>query len=112
MSYYLAGKVLVIVLVIANVSTSTLPLDSPSEIDSNGYGLFGQSIRRVRQASNNICLLPPITPGGGFCLASFRMFTFNVNSRNCESYIYGGCGGTKNLFETKDACEKACGGRF
>ncbi|CAL8091994.1 unnamed protein product [Orchesella dallaii] len=110
MSYYLAGKVLVIVLVIANVSTSTLPLDSPSELDSNSYGLLAQSIRRVRQVSNSICFLPPIE-GNVSCYAYSRQFTYNSSTKSCESYAYGGCHGTKNLFNTKADCQRACGGR-
>ncbi|CAL8091998.1 unnamed protein product [Orchesella dallaii] len=107
MSYCQTGAIFVVVLVIANVSTSTLPLDSSADIASNGYGL-----RQIRQASSSICSLPvpPVTQKIG-CLAYFSGYIFNNNTRRCESYAHSGCSAIKNLFDTKDACEKTCGGR-
>lgn len=44
------------------------------------------------------------------CLDRFQRFWFNVNSGKCENIIYGGCGATKNNFETLAECEYACEG--
>lgn len=35
-------------------------------------------------------------------------YTYNPNSNACEQFVYGGCGGTANNFETEDACNNKC----
>ena len=55
------------------------------------------------------CALPPQI---GHCRAMFVMFFFNSTSRRCESFVYGGCGGNGNKFETKEECSSACGNCF
>ncbi len=57
-------------------------------------------------AGGNICELPLET---GPCRALFMAFGFNTDSGECEQFVYGGCGGNANRFETKAACEQACG---
>lgn len=53
----------------------------------------------------NICKLPSET---GPCLGYIPMFYFNFNSGRCESFIYGGCRGNENRFETIEECENSC----
>jgi len=56
----------------------------------------------------NICHLPPISPGPAGCMGFSQKWTFSKSEGQCVSYIYGGCHGTKNLFDTKEKCEKKC----
>uniref|UniRef100_A0A8C3PI67 BPTI/Kunitz inhibitor domain-containing protein n=1 Tax=Calidris pygmaea TaxID=425635 RepID=A0A8C3PI67_9CHAR len=51
-------------------------------------------------------------PGTGNCKALFRRFFFNASSQQCEEFIYGGCGGNRNNFETKGECFQACSHHF
>ncbi len=44
----------------------------------------------------------------GMCKAAFPRFYYDSSTKNCESFIYGGCQGNENNFETKDQCEKTC----
>lgn len=44
------------------------------------------------------------------CLAYIPKFRYNAENETCEQYIYGGCNKTENLFDTKEDCEKICGG--
>ena len=44
----------------------------------------------------------------GTCRASFKRFHFNVDSGMCEEFLYGGCAGNANNFETKRDCEVMC----
>ncbi|KAG5837305.1 hypothetical protein ANANG_G00237890 [Anguilla anguilla] len=44
----------------------------------------------------------------GSCRAAFPRFYYNGTS--CESFIYGGCEGNGNNFETVEACNAACNG--
>ncbi len=51
------------------------------------------------------CNLPKIV---GMCKAAFPRFYYDSATNNCESFIYGGCQGNENNFETQDNCEKTC----
>uniref|UniRef100_A0A224Y1X6 Pancreatic trypsin inhibitor n=1 Tax=Rhipicephalus zambeziensis TaxID=60191 RepID=A0A224Y1X6_9ACAR len=44
----------------------------------------------------------------GHCRASVPMWYFDAYERMCKKFIYGGCQGNKNRFETKAACEATC----
>jgi hypothetical protein len=55
------------------------------------------------------CSLPPddSVNTGVACMGYFPIYFYNATTKACESYIYGGCGGTLNQFESQDACQKA-----
>uniref|UniRef100_A0A0C9SDN8 Putative serine proteinase inhibitor n=1 Tax=Amblyomma americanum TaxID=6943 RepID=A0A0C9SDN8_AMBAM len=55
---------------------------------------------------NAICRLPP---DEGICRASIPRFYFNPAEGKCSFFIYGGCEGNENNFETIEECEKTCG---
>ncbi|XP_051963421.1 papilin-like [Xyrauchen texanus] len=42
----------------------------------------------------------------GLCKASIRRFYYNNGA--CEPFIYGGCGGNKNNYETEETCMTTC----
>ena len=53
-----------------------------------------------------ICdLLPKV----GSCKCRFLRWFFNTNSSQCELFIYGGCHGNKNQFQTLNECNDICG---
>lgn len=51
------------------------------------------------------CGLPAET---GPCNAAFQRWYFNADAGQCEQFVWGGCGGNANNFETLAACEAAC----
>ncbi|ETN85468.1 Kunitz/Bovine pancreatic trypsin inhibitor domain protein [Necator americanus] len=51
------------------------------------------------------CSLPIET---GVCFAAFRRYAFDDTQGRCVSFIYGGCGGNENNFETLEECENTC----
>jgi hypothetical protein len=62
--------------------------------------------RNSKSISGNICGLQKMV---GPCRALIPRFFFNVESKKCESFFYGGCQGNENNFESEDECKNACG---
>ena len=54
---------------------------------------------------SKICELPPAP---GHCRAQFRRWYFNINSRKCSWFTFGGCKGNLNNFRSEEACISAC----
>ena len=44
----------------------------------------------------------------GTCKGSLLRFAYDAEKDVCEQFTYGGCGGTKNNFRTREACEATC----
>ena len=53
-----------------------------------------------------VCALPSET---GNCRGFIPRYFHNNDTGRCEEFIYGGCGGNQNNFETKEECERTCG---
>jgi len=54
---------------------------------------------------NDKCAQPRVT---GPCYAYFQRYYYNQESGTCQEFVYGGCKGNGNNFETQQACERAC----
>lgn len=51
--------------------------------------------------------LQPLDPGP--CDGAFPSYGFDSELGSCEYFLYGGCEGNDNRFETREACLDACG---
>lgn len=58
------------------------------------------------ETTKNKCSMPA---DAGLCRGYFPKFFFNASSQKCEQFIYGGCGGNANNYETVDECTRECG---
>ena len=56
-------------------------------------------------SSEKICEFPSET---GPCKAAFPRWFYDVKTGKCSQFIYGGCDGNKNNFETQEECENKC----
>nr|XP_033816799.1 WAP, Kazal, immunoglobulin, Kunitz and NTR domain-containing protein 2-like isoform X2 [Geotrypetes seraphini] len=53
----------------------------------------------------NICNLPALQ---GHCKAYEPRWAYNNLMKQCQSFIYGGCGGNENNFVSKETCDDMC----
>ncbi|XP_049525183.1 isoinhibitor K-like [Dermacentor silvarum] len=58
------------------------------------------------QGRPRLCSLPPVQ---GTCRGYFPAFYFDSSSRTCRQFIYGGCKGNQNRFESFRQCTRVCG---
>ncbi|PVD34594.1 hypothetical protein C0Q70_05870 [Pomacea canaliculata] len=53
----------------------------------------------------HICFLPKVV---GPCQMYLPRFYFDPSIEECTSFVYGGCGGNENNFESMDICQHKC----
>ena len=47
-------------------------------------------------------------PATGPCRGYLKRFYYNVDTGRCEFFVYGGCGGNNNRFNTEQECYYEC----
>ena len=57
--------------------------------------------------AGDICSLPKVE---GLCKGFIPQWFYNSDRGRCEQFVYGGCGGNANKFNTKAACLMRCAG--
>jgi len=64
-------------------------------------------IKKSWNISAEKCGLPLVK---GACKKFLPKYGFNTATSRCEKFIYGGCGGNDNKFNTLEECVNLCGG--
>ncbi|XP_037086585.1 papilin-like [Pollicipes pollicipes] len=76
----------------------------------------GNNFETARECTSR-CTGSKIEPGGaicrqrslvGPCAGSITRYYFDDTSKRCQQFIYSGCGGNSNNFETRSECEGSC----
>uniref|UniRef100_A0A0K8RA04 Putative salivary kunitz domain protein n=1 Tax=Ixodes ricinus TaxID=34613 RepID=A0A0K8RA04_IXORI len=62
---------------------------------------------KTTKETEYICAL---YPDDGPCRARVPQFYFNMTTKTCKEFIYGGCEGNANVFRDEDECLKKCKG--
>ncbi|XP_022094920.1 papilin-like [Acanthaster planci] len=76
-------------------------------VDENGEELTGTRRGPGDEPVNceDVCSLPKVT---GPCRGYFPVFGYDAMMGSCDKFIYGGCQGNANRFQTREACLIAC----
>ncbi|MEQ2230357.1 hypothetical protein ILYODFUR_028450 [Ilyodon furcidens] len=85
--------------------------------ESFSYGGCGGNANRFqdRTSCRNHCIpktdipvmcLDPLDKGT--CSASITRYYYNAATKKCEEFVYSGCGGGVNNFESQESCVKVC----
>uniref|UniRef100_A0A023GCG9 Putative bpti/kunitz family of serine protease inhibitor n=1 Tax=Amblyomma triste TaxID=251400 RepID=A0A023GCG9_AMBTT len=72
------------------------------------FGVVSSSmvgLMRSAVGSPDECTYPPET---GPCKGRMPRFFYNINTSECEEFVYGGCHGNENNFRTYEDCENQC----
>ncbi|CAD7086454.1 unnamed protein product [Hermetia illucens] len=62
-------------------------------------------ISAMSESEQDICDLPK---SRGLCRGMSMQYFFNTKTQNCEEFIYGGCFGNGNRFESLEECQEIC----
>lgn len=72
--------------------------------DRDGAGVCGWQVRECPEPES-VCTLPPEQ---GPCEAAFMKWYFDAERGVCDMFLWGGCGGNDNRFDSQEACEARC----
>uniref|UniRef100_A0A158R5U1 Papilin n=1 Tax=Syphacia muris TaxID=451379 RepID=A0A158R5U1_9BILA len=64
-----------------------------------------ESLRIADGSKPWLCMLPKEV---GRCRASFIQYYYDKESNQCVEFIYGGCEGNQNRFNTREECQEVC----
>ncbi|XP_029415067.1 tissue factor pathway inhibitor isoform X5 [Nannospalax galili] len=85
------------------LSVAFEPLHAASEEEEDAN--ITDSVLPPLKLKNSFCALKV---DDGPCKAMMRRFFFNIFTQQCEEFIYGGCEGNKNRFESLEECKEKC----
>ncbi|KAJ8246361.1 hypothetical protein GJAV_G00266880 [Gymnothorax javanicus] len=71
----------------------------------NHFDTYESCMRSCGAEMTSPCGLPSLQ---GPCKAYEPRWAYSSATKKCQSFIYGGCGGNDNNFESKEACEDTC----
>ncbi|XP_048205463.1 eppin-like [Perognathus longimembris pacificus] len=61
--------------------------------------------KKCLDLQQDVCTLPK---DSGPCMALFHRWYYSSENNTCYSFVYGGCRGNNNNFQTKSICQNTC----
>ncbi|KAH8392557.1 hypothetical protein KR215_011135 [Drosophila sulfurigaster] len=58
-------------------------------------------------AFKNVSCYEPVS-NRGYCFGFYKLWSFDYTTGQCVPFVYGGCGGNNNRFESREQCEFLC----
>lgn len=71
----------------------------------NHFETYEACTRACMSGPRAVCSLPALQ---GPCKAYAPRWAYNSQAGQCQSFVYGGCEGNGNNFESREACEESC----
>ncbi|XP_075988450.1 trypsin inhibitor-like [Anticarsia gemmatalis] len=59
----------------------------------------------VSESKEERCYLPI---DGGICMAHMEKYAYDVVEKRCRLFVYGGCTGNDNRFDSLEECQAVC----
>lgn len=73
--------------------------------NQNRFDTYEECQRACLHSAVNLCALPMVQ---GPCANWEPRWAYNQLMKQCHSFVYGGCEGNENNFDSKESCEDAC----
>uniref|UniRef100_A0A2R8PIS2 Tissue factor pathway inhibitor n=1 Tax=Callithrix jacchus TaxID=9483 RepID=A0A2R8PIS2_CALJA len=86
------------------LNLASTPLNADSEEDDE-YVIMTDTELPALKFRHTFCAFKA---DDGPCKAWMKRYFFNVFTRQCEEFIYGGCEGNRNRFDSLEECEETC----
>ncbi|KFO34969.1 WAP, Kazal, immunoglobulin, Kunitz and NTR domain-containing protein 2 [Fukomys damarensis] len=71
----------------------------------NHFATYEACVLACMRGPLAVCSLPALQ---GPCKAYAPRWAYNSQTGQCQSFVYGGCEGNGNNFESREACEESC----
>ncbi|XP_045449017.1 PI-actitoxin-Aeq3a-like isoform X2 [Melitaea cinxia] len=88
-----------LVFVFATLFLTSVVISGPVNLDHRDIEL------NIKHLENVACTLQ-VQPG--HCMAYFRRYYYDIEKDECLEFVYGGCGGNENNFDTISSCIETC----
>ncbi|KAM6178395.1 tissue factor pathway inhibitor-like [Rhynchocyon petersi] len=98
-----------------------VPLTVYFSVSSGNENVNAFTSQPIKNSQSSESLLPPLKLVNSFCAlkmdsgpcrAMIVRYYFNILTQECEEFLYGGCNGNQNRFETLEECKEKCAGGY
>ncbi|XP_046303361.1 tissue factor pathway inhibitor isoform X2 [Marmota monax] len=86
------------------LSLAPMPLNAVPEEDEEHTNITDTELPPLK-LMHSFCALKA---DDGPCKAMMKRFFFNILTQQCEEFVYGGCEGNQNRFESLEECKEKC----
>ncbi|KAG7225963.1 hypothetical protein INR49_018564 [Caranx melampygus] len=84
------------------------PEDAESPAEPEPVATESANAQETGVAADEYAEYCQVGPQAGPCRAALRHWYYNSETKNCETFIYGGCRGNKNNYISKESCMATC----